>query len=80
METSLTTENSEAVSLVRALGAALLAPGCPPQSLALPRAHSRNPCLKGQCHERGCGLLEHPSLQGLTFRLVPPGHSLPLMP
>lgn len=43
METSLTTENSEAVSPVGVLEAALPVPCCPPQSLALRRAHSGNP-------------------------------------
>lgn len=43
METSLTMENSEAVSPMRALGAPLPVPCCPPQSLALRRAHSGNP-------------------------------------
>lgn len=29
------------------------------------------PCLKGQCHERGHRLLEHPSLRGLAFPPCP---------
>lgn len=65
METSLTTENSGAVSPARALGAALPAPCCPPRHLALTRAHSGNPRLKGQCHERGCGQPGHLILRGL---------------
>ena len=64
VETSLATENSEAVSPVGALGAALPAPGCPPQYLALTRARSANPRPKGQCHERGRGPLECLSLRG----------------
>lgn len=81
MVTSLTTENSEAVFPVRGLGVALPGPCCPPQSLALPRAHSGNVLSERGEAVRGdiaCGSSpvceDSPSL--LAPRSRPPSHVL----
>lgn len=75
METSLTTENSEAVSPVRALGAASPALCGPPQSSALTRAHSGSPCSESAMPCEGRAPLER-SVCGDSPSPRPPGHSL----
>lgn len=76
METSLTTENSEAVSPVRALGAASPALCGPPQSSALTRAQSGSPCSESAMPCEGTCPAGALSLRGLASPPRPPGHSL----
>ena len=79
METSLTTENSEAVSPVRALGAASPALCGPPQSSALTRAHSGSPCSESAMPCEGRAPLERSvcgdSPSPLAPRAQPPAHT-----
>lgn len=78
VETFLTMENSEAVSPIRALGAALPAPYHPSRHWPPTRACSGNPPLKRLCPERGYGPPGPLSLRGFTlFHCSPQPRSQP---